>query len=62
MVAAMSAALMGATMLVVPFAPVASAITSGIVATDLVLNLDPNLNASYPGSGTTVTDLSTAGR
>ncbi|MEY4079643.1 MAG: hypothetical protein RL430_73, partial [Actinomycetota bacterium] len=53
---------MGATMLVVPFAPVASAITSGIVATDLVLNLDPNLNASYPGSGTTVTDLSTAGR
>ena len=61
-VAAMSAALMGATMLVVPFAPVASAITSGIVATDLVLNLDPNLNASYPGSGTTVTDLSTAGR
>jgi uncharacterized repeat protein (TIGR02543 family) len=27
-----------------------------------VLNLDPNLNASYPGSGTTVTDLSTAGR
>ena len=61
-VAAMSVALVGATMLVVPFAPVASAITSGIVATDLVLNLDPNLNASYPGSGTTVTDLSTAGR
>ena len=40
-VAAMSAALVGATMLVVPIAPVASAVTSGIVATDLVLNLDP---------------------
>lgn len=61
-VAATSAVLVGATMSVVPFVPVASAITSGIVATDLVLNLDPNLNASYPGSGTTVTDLSNAGR
>ena len=41
---------------------VASAVTSGIVATDLALNLDPNLNSSYPGSGTTVTDLSPGAR
>jgi len=42
--------------------PVAVAATSGIVTTDLVLNLDPNMNASYPGSGTTVTDVSGSGR
>ena len=40
----------------------ASAVTSGIVTSDLALNLDPNLAGSYPGSGTTVTDLSGAGR
>ena len=40
----------------------ASAVTSGIVTGDLALNLDPNLTSSYPGSGTTVTDLSGAGR
>lgn len=40
----------------------ASAVTSGIVTSDLALNLDPNLNSSYPGSGTAVTDLSGAGR
>jgi hypothetical protein len=32
------------------------------VATDLALNLDPNITGSYPGSGTVVTDLSGANR
>ena len=40
----------------------ASALTSGIVATNLALNLDPNISDSYPGTGTTVTDLSGANR
>jgi hypothetical protein len=40
----------------------ASALTSGIVATGLALNLDPNITDSYPGSGLTVTDLSGANR
>ena len=39
-----------------------SALTSGIVATNLALNLDPNISDSYPGTGTTVTDLSGANR
>ena len=42
--------------------PSVSALTSGIVATNLALNLDPNLSESYPGSGTSVLDLSPAGR
>jgi uncharacterized repeat protein (TIGR02543 family) len=56
--------LFGAAFAVVPFSnsPTASAVTSGIVASDLALNLDPNLSASYSGSGVTVTDLSGAGR
>ena len=41
---------------------VASALTAGIVETNLALNLDPNLSDSYSGSGTTVTDLSGAAR
>ncbi|MGA1363042.1 MAG: LamG-like jellyroll fold domain-containing protein [Ilumatobacteraceae bacterium] len=61
-VAFTSAVLVGSILSVAPFVPVASAVTSGIVEADLALNLDPNLNASYPGSGTTVTDLSNAGR
>jgi uncharacterized repeat protein (TIGR02543 family) len=56
--------LFGAAFAVVPFSysPTASAVTSGIVASDLALNLDPNLSASYSGTGVTVTDLSGAGR
>jgi uncharacterized repeat protein (TIGR02543 family) len=56
--------LFGAAFAVVPFSysPTASAVTSGIITSDLTLNLDPNLSASYSGTGVTVTDLSGAGR
>jgi hypothetical protein len=56
--------LFGAAFAVVPFSysPTASAVTSGIVTSDLALNLDPNLSASYSGTGVTVTDLSGVGR
>ena len=52
------------SILVIPFtsARFANALTSGIVVTDLALNLDPNITDSYPGSGTVVTDLSGANR
>jgi hypothetical protein len=52
------------SVLVIPFTPTptANALTAGIVATDLALNLDPNISDSYPGTGTTVTDLSGANR
>jgi uncharacterized repeat protein (TIGR02543 family) len=60
----MSVVVFAAALAVVPlsYSPSASAVTSGIVAADLALNLDPNLAASYAGSGATVTDLSGAGR
>ena len=52
------------SILVIPFTSTqtANALTSGIVVTDLALNLDPNITDSYPGSGTVVTDLSGANR
>ena len=63
-VIATSVMLFGAAFAVVPFSysPTASAVTSGIITSDLTLNLDPNLSASYSGTGVTVTDLSGAGR
>ena len=62
--AAAAVVMVSATVAAAPLAhtPSASALTSGIVATNLALNLDPNITDSYPGSGTTVTDLSAAGR
>jgi hypothetical protein len=56
--------LLVASVLAVPLSAIrsATALTSGIVATGLALNLDPNDSASYPGTGTTVTDLSGANR
>jgi hypothetical protein len=62
--AAVSLAVLAVSVLVIPFTPTptANALTAGIVATDLALNLDPNISDSYPGTGTTVTDLSGANR
>ena len=56
--------LLAASVLSVPLSAIrsATALTSGIVTTGLALNLDPNDSASYPGTGTTVTDLSGANR
>ena len=53
-----------ASVLATPFSTtrIANALTTGIVATDLALNLDPNISDSYTGSGTLVTDLSGANR
>ena len=56
--------LLGASIVLSPFTQSVSAVgeTAGIVTSGLALNLDPNLSTSYPGSGTTVTDLSGSGR
>ena len=61
---ASSLVVLAVSVLVIPFTPTqtANALTSGIVVTDLALNLDPNITDSYPGSGTVVTDLSGANR
>jgi hypothetical protein len=58
------AVLLAASALAIPLSAThsANALTAGIVTTGLALNLDPNDSASYPGSGTTVTDLSGANR
>jgi len=62
--AAVSLAVLAVSVLAIPFTPtrIANALTAGIVATDLALNLDPNISDSYSGSGTLVTDLSGANR
>jgi hypothetical protein len=56
--------LLAASALAIPLSAThsANALTAGIVTTGLALNLDPNDSASYPGTGTTVTDLSGANR
>ena len=56
--------LLAASVLAIPLSAThsANALTSGIVTTGLALNLDPNDSASYPGTGTVVTDLSGANR
>jgi uncharacterized repeat protein (TIGR02543 family) len=56
--------LLVASLVITPFAQSVSAVgeTDGIVTSGLALNLDPNLSTSYPGFGTTVTDLSGSGR
>lgn len=61
---AVSLAVLAVSVFVIPFTPtrIANALTAGIVATDLALNLDPNISDSYSGSGTLVTDLSGANR
>ena len=61
---ALSLVVLAVSVLVIPFTSTqtANALTSGIVVTDLALNLDPNIIDSYPGSGTVVTDLSGANR
>ena len=58
------AVLLAASALAIPLNAThsANALTAGIVTTGLALNLDPNDSASYPGTGTTVTDLSGANR
>ena len=61
---ASSLVVLAVSVLVIPITSTqtANALTSGIVVTDLALNLDPNITDSYPGSGTVVTDLSGANR
>jgi len=56
--------LVAASVLVAPISTTqsANALTAGIVTTGLALNLDPNIVDSYPGNGSTVTDLSGANR
>ena len=56
--------LLAASVLAIPLSAThsANALTAGIVTTGLALNLDPNDSASYPGTGTVVTDLSGANR